>query len=61
MFQELLLRVVSKTEGFEVNQLEKLYALLSQSIYRHRRDYDKTSLLQVGCLFNLSFLPFLIV
>ncbi|XP_067093707.1 ATPase family AAA domain-containing protein 2-like isoform X2 [Osmerus mordax] len=44
--KELLLRVVSKTEGYEVYQLEKLYALLSQSIYRHRRDYDKTSLLQ---------------
>uniref|UniRef100_A0A8C3AAL2 ATPase family AAA domain-containing protein 2 n=1 Tax=Cyclopterus lumpus TaxID=8103 RepID=A0A8C3AAL2_CYCLU len=35
-----------KTEGFEVYQLEKLYALLCQSIYRHRRDYNKTSLIQ---------------
>lgn len=46
--QMLLDRVVTKTEGYEVRQLEKLYALLCQTIYRHRRDYDKTALLQVG-------------
>uniref|UniRef100_A0A8C7VWY9 ATPase family AAA domain-containing protein 2 n=1 Tax=Oncorhynchus mykiss TaxID=8022 RepID=A0A8C7VWY9_ONCMY len=46
-FQELLQRAVSKTEGYEVYQLEKLYALLCQSIYRHRKDYDKTTLLKV--------------
>uniref|UniRef100_A0A8B9L7Z9 ATPase family AAA domain-containing protein 2 n=1 Tax=Astyanax mexicanus TaxID=7994 RepID=A0A8B9L7Z9_ASTMX len=45
--KELLQNVVVKTEGFEVNQLEKLYALLCQSIYRHKRDYDKTALIQV--------------
>uniref|UniRef100_A0A8C1MC52 ATPase family AAA domain-containing protein 2 n=1 Tax=Cyprinus carpio TaxID=7962 RepID=A0A8C1MC52_CYPCA len=45
-FQELLQRVVNMTEGYEVNQLEKLYALLCQSIYRHRKDYDKTALIQ---------------
>uniref|UniRef100_A0A8C7HYG2 ATPase family AAA domain-containing protein 2 n=1 Tax=Oncorhynchus kisutch TaxID=8019 RepID=A0A8C7HYG2_ONCKI len=45
-FQELLQRAVSKTEGYEVYQLEKLYALLCQSIYRHRKDYDKTALLK---------------
>ncbi|XP_031731941.1 ATPase family AAA domain-containing protein 2 isoform X1 [Anarrhichthys ocellatus] len=44
--QELLERVVIKTEGYEVDKLEKLYALLCQSVYRHRRDYNKTSLLQ---------------
>ncbi|XP_043116667.1 ATPase family AAA domain-containing protein 2-like isoform X2 [Puntigrus tetrazona] len=44
--KELLHRVVDMTEGYEVNQLEKLYALLCQSIYRHRRDYDKTALIQ---------------
>ncbi|XP_074510873.1 ATPase family AAA domain-containing protein 2 isoform X3 [Sebastes fasciatus] len=42
----LLERVVTKTEGYEVYKLEKLYALLCQSIYRHRRDYNKTSLIQ---------------
>uniref|UniRef100_A0A674BVS1 ATPase family AAA domain-containing protein 2 n=1 Tax=Salmo trutta TaxID=8032 RepID=A0A674BVS1_SALTR len=45
-FQEMLQRAVSKTEGYEVYQLEKLYALLCQSIYRHRKDYDKTALLK---------------
>ncbi|XP_054477905.1 ATPase family AAA domain-containing protein 2-like isoform X2 [Anoplopoma fimbria] len=44
--KELLERVVIKTEAYEVYKLEKLYALLCQSIYRHRRDYDKTSLVQ---------------
>ncbi|XP_056300292.1 ATPase family AAA domain-containing protein 2-like isoform X3 [Pseudoliparis swirei] len=44
--KELLETVEIKTEGFEVHQLEKLYALLCQSIYRHRRDYNKTSLIQ---------------
>uniref|UniRef100_A0A673MYW3 ATPase family AAA domain-containing protein 2 n=1 Tax=Sinocyclocheilus rhinocerous TaxID=307959 RepID=A0A673MYW3_9TELE len=45
--KELLQRVVDMTEGYEVSQLEKLYALLCQSIYRHRKDYDKTALIQV--------------
>nr|XP_020490645.1 ATPase family AAA domain-containing protein 2 isoform X1 [Labrus bergylta] len=44
--KELLEKVVSKTEGYEVYKLEKLYALLCQSIYRHRRDYNKTALTQ---------------
>ncbi|XP_051263560.1 ATPase family AAA domain-containing protein 2 isoform X2 [Dicentrarchus labrax] len=44
--KELLERVVTKTEGYEVYKLEKLYALLCQSIYRHRRDYNKTALIK---------------
>ncbi|XP_053183237.1 ATPase family AAA domain-containing protein 2-like isoform X2 [Scomber japonicus] len=44
--KELLERVVAKTDGYEVVKLEKLYALLCQSIYRHRRDYNKTALIQ---------------
>uniref|UniRef100_A0A673A046 ATPase family AAA domain-containing protein 2 n=1 Tax=Sphaeramia orbicularis TaxID=375764 RepID=A0A673A046_9TELE len=44
--KELLERLVSQTEGYELHQLEKLYALLCQSIYRHRREYDKTPLIQ---------------
>nr|XP_046256103.1 ATPase family AAA domain-containing protein 2-like isoform X2 [Scatophagus argus] len=44
--KDLLERVVTKTEGYEVYKLEKLYALLCQSIYRHRRDYNKTALIQ---------------
>uniref|UniRef100_A0A4W6ECK4 ATPase family AAA domain-containing protein 2 n=1 Tax=Lates calcarifer TaxID=8187 RepID=A0A4W6ECK4_LATCA len=43
---ELLEKVVTKTDGYEVYKLEKLYALLCQSIYRHRRDYNKTALIQ---------------
>lgn len=39
--------MVAKTEGYEVDRLEKLYALLCQSVYRHRKEYDKTALLQV--------------
>ncbi|KAM3595715.1 uncharacterized protein V6R79_001526 [Siganus canaliculatus] len=44
--KDLLTRVVVKTEGAEVEPLEKLYALLAQSIYRHRNNYDKTELVQ---------------
>ncbi|KAM4704921.1 ATPase family AAA domain-containing protein 2 [Rhinophrynus dorsalis] len=42
----LLSKVVEKSNGYNVFQLEKLYALLSQCIYRHRKSYDKTQLLQ---------------
>ncbi|XP_027865740.1 ATPase family AAA domain-containing protein 2 isoform X2 [Xiphophorus couchianus] len=42
----LLDKVVTKTEDYEVYKLEKLYALLCQSIYRHRLDYNKTGLMQ---------------
>ncbi len=39
--------VVKKSEGYSVEQLERLYSLLSQCIYQHRREYDKTELLKV--------------
>ncbi|XP_071355608.1 ATPase family AAA domain-containing protein 2-like isoform X2 [Trachinotus anak] len=42
----LLKRAVDKTEGAEVDPLEKLYALLAQCIYRHRNNYNKTELIQ---------------
>ncbi|XP_029984511.1 ATPase family AAA domain-containing protein 2B [Sphaeramia orbicularis] len=38
--------VVKKSEGYSVEQLERLYSLLSQCIYQHRREYDKTHLLE---------------
>ncbi|XP_008277854.1 ATPase family AAA domain-containing protein 2B, partial [Stegastes partitus] len=38
--------VVRKSEGYSVEQLERLYSLLSQCIYQHRREYDKTQLLE---------------
>lgn len=44
--KELLERVVAKTDGYEVYRLEKLYALLCQTIYRHRQDHNKTTLIQ---------------
>jgi len=45
--QALLEMVVKKSEGYSVEQLERLYSLLSQCIYQHRREYDKTRLLEV--------------
>uniref|UniRef100_A0AAR2K3Y5 ATPase family AAA domain-containing protein 2 n=1 Tax=Pygocentrus nattereri TaxID=42514 RepID=A0AAR2K3Y5_PYGNA len=45
--KELLEKAVAKTEGYEVDRLEKLYALLCQCIYRHKRNCDKTALIQV--------------
>ncbi|XP_031438044.1 ATPase family AAA domain-containing protein 2B isoform X2 [Clupea harengus] len=38
--------VVVKTAGFSVDELERLYSQLSQAIYLHRRDYDKTPLIE---------------
>uniref|UniRef100_A0AAQ6AJK8 Bromo domain-containing protein n=1 Tax=Amphiprion ocellaris TaxID=80972 RepID=A0AAQ6AJK8_AMPOC len=54
VLQDLLNRAVAKTEGAEVEPLEKLYALLAQCIYRHRNNYNKTALIKrFSC-----FLPF---
>uniref|UniRef100_A0A7N6B232 ATPase family AAA domain-containing protein 2 n=1 Tax=Anabas testudineus TaxID=64144 RepID=A0A7N6B232_ANATE len=47
--QALLDTVVKKSEGYSVEQLERLYSLLSQCIYQHRREYNKTQLLEVSC------------
>nr|XP_014350681.1 PREDICTED: ATPase family AAA domain-containing protein 2-like [Latimeria chalumnae] len=44
--KNLLKRITEKSEGFTVFHLEKLYALLAQCIYRHRKAYDKTKLIQ---------------
>ncbi|XP_013770653.1 ATPase family AAA domain-containing protein 2B-like isoform X2 [Pundamilia nyererei] len=44
--KELLRRVVAKTDGAEVEPLEKLYARLAQCIYRHRDNCNKAELLQ---------------
>uniref|UniRef100_A0A4W6F1Y2 ATPase family AAA domain-containing protein 2 n=1 Tax=Lates calcarifer TaxID=8187 RepID=A0A4W6F1Y2_LATCA len=46
MVRGLLNRAVDKTEGAEVEPLEKLYALLAQCIYRHRNNYNKAELIQ---------------
>ncbi|XP_030074605.1 ATPase family AAA domain-containing protein 2 isoform X2 [Microcaecilia unicolor] len=44
--KKLLKRVTEKSQGYNVFHLEKLYAFLSHCIYRHRKDYDKTQLIQ---------------
>ncbi|XP_074841724.1 ATPase family AAA domain-containing protein 2 [Carettochelys insculpta] len=44
--KKLLKIVTEKSRGYSIFHLEKLYAILSQCIYRHRRDYDKTKLIQ---------------
>ncbi|XP_032078684.1 ATPase family AAA domain-containing protein 2 [Thamnophis elegans] len=43
---ELLNMVVDKSGDYTILELEKLYALLSQCIYRHRGDYDKSKLIE---------------
>ncbi|XP_019748628.1 ATPase family AAA domain-containing protein 2 isoform X2 [Hippocampus comes] len=44
--KELLDKIVTKTDGYEVHKLEKLYALLCQSVYRHRRAHHKDALIR---------------
>ncbi|NXW50268.1 ATD2B protein, partial [Nyctiprogne leucopyga] len=44
--RKLLDLVVKKSDNLTVDQLERLYSLLSQCIYRHRRDYDKSQLVE---------------
>ncbi|XP_039377183.1 ATPase family AAA domain-containing protein 2 isoform X5 [Mauremys reevesii] len=44
--KKLLKIVTEKSRDYNIFQLEKLYAILSQCIYRHRKDYDKTKLIQ---------------
>ncbi|KAG9282866.1 ATPase family AAA domain-containing protein 2B [Astyanax mexicanus] len=55
--EALLDQVVVKSEGYSVDQLERLYSLLSQCIYQHRRDYDKTHLIEVIDHFKRVHLP----
>ncbi|NWH69567.1 ATD2B protein, partial [Piaya cayana] len=54
--KKLLDLVVKKSDNLTVDQLERLYSLLSQCIYRHRRDYDKSQLIEVMLHFLLSFI-----
>ncbi|XP_009956905.1 PREDICTED: ATPase family AAA domain-containing protein 2B-like, partial [Leptosomus discolor] len=55
--KKLLDLVVKKSDNLTVDQLERLYSLLSQCIYRHRRDYDKSQLIEF--LLCINFFPFL--
>uniref|UniRef100_A0A8C7GCR1 ATPase family AAA domain-containing protein 2 n=1 Tax=Oncorhynchus kisutch TaxID=8019 RepID=A0A8C7GCR1_ONCKI len=47
LFLALLDTVVQRSEGYSVERLERLFSLLSQCIYQHRLDYDKTRLQEV--------------
>ncbi|XP_061478681.1 ATPase family AAA domain-containing protein 2B isoform X2 [Rhineura floridana] len=38
--------LVKKSDNLTVDQLERLYSLLNQCIYRHRKDYDKSQLVE---------------
>ncbi|XP_061560445.1 ATPase family AAA domain-containing protein 2B isoform X1 [Phycodurus eques] len=42
----LLNMAVRKSEGFSVEQMERLYSVLSQCIFARRKEYDKTRLLE---------------
>ncbi|XP_025782941.1 ATPase family AAA domain-containing protein 2B [Puma concolor] len=44
--KKLLDLLVDKSNNLAVDQLERLYSLLSQCIYRHRKDYDKSQLVE---------------
>uniref|UniRef100_A0A452SDH7 Bromo domain-containing protein n=1 Tax=Ursus americanus TaxID=9643 RepID=A0A452SDH7_URSAM len=51
---KLLDLLVDKSNNLAVDQLERLYSLLSQCIYRHRKDYDKSQLVEVKYNFRCS-------
>ncbi|XP_053567143.1 ATPase family AAA domain-containing protein 2B [Bombina bombina] len=44
--KKLLQTVVKKSHNFTVDQLERCFSVLSQCIYLHRKDYDKTKLIE---------------
>ncbi|KAK2502271.1 hypothetical protein MC885_020053 [Smutsia gigantea] len=44
--KKLLDLLVDKSNNLAVDQFERLYSLLSQCIYRHRKDYDKSQLVE---------------
>uniref|UniRef100_A0A8C2HIM4 ATPase family AAA domain-containing protein 2 n=1 Tax=Cyprinus carpio TaxID=7962 RepID=A0A8C2HIM4_CYPCA len=50
----LLEKVVVKSDCFSVDHLERVYSVLSQCIYQHRRDYDKTRLIEALKCFSTS-------
>ncbi|NXA17015.1 ATAD2 protein, partial [Ibidorhyncha struthersii] len=53
--KQLLHFVTVITKNFNIFHLEKLYAVLSQCIYQHREDYDKTELVKVNFLSYSTF------
>uniref|UniRef100_A0A8C5JRH0 Bromo domain-containing protein n=1 Tax=Junco hyemalis TaxID=40217 RepID=A0A8C5JRH0_JUNHY len=53
--------VIVATENVSISRMERLYALLSQCIYRHREDDDKTELVKVNFLSCSPFVSHAIV
>jgi hypothetical protein len=51
--EKLLEKVVTFTEGFNVERLQKLYSVFSQCIIRHRDNQNKTAVVQVKSLYQL--------
>ena len=47
---QLLDKTVMKTEGCNIEKLDKIYSMMSQCIYQHRFNPDKTHLLHVSIL-----------
>ncbi|NXF46186.1 ATAD2 protein, partial [Oceanites oceanicus] len=52
--KQLLHFVTVITKHFNIFHLEKVYAVLSQCIYQHREDYDKTELVKVNFFFLVA-------
>ena len=48
--QALLSTIVQKTSGCNVDTLERLFCVLSQCVYSHRMEYDKTQLITVSLI-----------
>ncbi|ELU14576.1 hypothetical protein CAPTEDRAFT_20102 [Capitella teleta] len=44
--EKLLSQVVSQTIGFNVDQCERLLSALGQYVFQHRKNHDKTQLIQ---------------
>lgn len=45
---KVLDNLVTVTANFKVEKLEKVYSSLSQCIFLHKKDFDKTALTMVG-------------
>ena len=48
--QSLLEHIVSVTDNYTVGRLEKLHSVLSQCVFKHRKENNKTSLIEVSQL-----------
>ena len=53
----LLDLTVLLTEDYIIPRLEKLYTLFAQCVYEHRKDYNKTAMIEV-CIFQIASLKY---